>query len=145
MAIRAAIFAFFLALAASPALGDWASWRPEPSDATLERIVRAAYVGAAASARANNNYFARDGVTEGLEAAIGEELARAGFATIEVSTAGDLGAARKCAAAGIALRFAVTVFGDGISIAAASPNRVFSYHYDPHEDAAIVVEQTGTC
>jgi len=145
MGFREATFAILLAAAASPALGDWSSWRPEPSDAKLESIVRAAYVGAAGYARSNSNYFARDGQDEGLEVAIGNELARRGFSTVEVITADELAGARGCAAAGIALRFAVTVFGDGISIAAASTKRVFSYHYDPHEDAAIVVARAEAC
>ena len=145
MAFRAATFAAVLLVAASPALGDWTNWRPEPSDAKLESMVRAAYVAAATYARSNTNYFARDGETDGLEVAIGDELGREGFSAVEVMTAVDLDAARKCAGAGIELRVAVTIFGDGISIAAASPKRVFSYHYDPHEDAAIVVASAGSC
>ena len=145
MAFRAPVLAAGLLVAASPALANWTDWRPEPSDAKLESIVRAAYAAAATYARRNSNYFARDGEIDGLEVAIGDELGRQGLATVEVVPAVDLDAARKCAAAGIELRFAVTVFGDGISIAAASPKRVFSYKYDPHEDAAIVVASAGNC
>ena len=145
MAFRAAILAAVLLGAVSPALANWTDWRPEPSDAKLESIVRAAYVAATTYARGQTNYFARDGEIDGLEVAIGDELGRQGLTAVEVVTAVDLDDARKCAMGGIELRFAVTVFGDGISLAAASPKRVFSYHYDPHEDAAIVVAHADNC
>ena len=145
MAFRAAISAAVVLAATSPALADWTNWRPEPSDAKLESIVRSAYVAAVTFARGQTNYFARDGEVDGLEVAIGDELGRQGYASVEVSMANDLTEARHCAAKGIALRIAVTMFGDGISIAAASPKRVFSYHYDPHEDAAIAVAPASAC
>jgi len=146
MALRAAISGFLLLLAlGSPALADWSNWRPEPSDAKLEAIVRTAYVAAARYARSNTNYFARNDDLDGLEVALGDELGRQGYAAVEVTVANDLEAARACASSGVQLRFAVTLFGDGISLAAASPKRVFSYHYDPHADAAITVAPAGAC
>ena len=49
-------------LAAQPAFAAWADWRWGPSDAELEQVVRVAYTAAAAYARHDTNYFARDGV-----------------------------------------------------------------------------------
>jgi hypothetical protein len=146
MAFRATILgALVMLVSAGPVLADWSNWRPAPSDAKLEEIVRTAYVAAANYARGNTNYFARNDDLDGLEVAIGDELGRQGFASVEVTGAADLRAARACAGSGVQLRFAVTLFGDGISLAAASPKRVFSYHYDPHEDAAIAVAPVGAC
>ena len=57
----------------------------------------------------------------------------------------DLKAAQICTGQGTELRFAVNMFGDSISLAAVSYERVFTYHYDPHEDAAIVVAPSQAC
>ncbi len=137
-----------LGLAAiTPAAADWLDWPSGPRDWQLEAAVRAAYAGAAAYARTNTNYFARDESYDGLRDAMATELARQGIAGVAVSLGpvADLAEARACAVNGIELRYVVTMFGDGISIAAASPSRVFSYHYDPHEDATIIVAPAAPC
>ena len=138
-----------LAAAASPAgaFARWADWPPGPTDAELEQVVRVAYTAAAGYARRNANYFSRDGVVDPLRSAIEDELGRQGLTFVEVAgkPSTDLKAARACAPEGTQLRFAVSLFGDAISLAAATDKRVFSYHYDPHEDAAIVVAPAAPC
>jgi hypothetical protein len=145
--IPAAVVAASLFAAAQPALGNWANWPPGPSDAQLEQIVRVAYTAAAAYARTDTNYFARDGVVGPLRSAIEDELGRQGLTFVNVPEApvADLDAARLCAATGTELRYAVSMFGDSITLAAVTDERVFSYHYDPHEDAAIVVVPSQDC
>ena len=69
----------------------------------------------------------------------------AGLVLLLLGRTADLKAARACAPEGTELRFAVSLFGDAISLAAATDERVFSYHYDPHEDAAIVVAPVAAC
>jgi hypothetical protein len=135
------------ALAAQPGLARWADWPPGPTDAELEQIVRVAYSAAAAYARKNTNYFARDGVTDPLRSAIEDELGRQGLTFVNVADkpVADLKAAEICTAEGTQLRFAVNMFGDGITLAAVTDARVFSYHYDPHEDAAISVAPSQAC
>lgn len=143
---------FFLGLAmaafaAHPAFARWADWPPGPTDAALEQIVRVAYTAAALHARKDNNYFSRDGSTAQLRSAIEDELGRQGMSFVNVPDApvDDLKAAQICTGQGTELRFAVNMFGDSISLAAVSYDRVFSYHYDPHEDAAIVVAPSQAC
>ena len=139
--------ALAVTLAAQPATARWADWPPGPSDAELEQIVRVAYTAAAFMARADTNYFARDGATGPLRSAIEDELGREGltFVNVPAAPAADLEAAQVCTTTGTELRYAVTVFGDGITLAAVTDARVFSYHYDPHEDAAIVVTPARNC
>ena len=131
----------------TPALARWADWPPGPTDAELEQVVRVAYAAAADYARKNTNYFSRDGVVDPLRSAIEDELGRQGLTFVEVASkpSVDLAAARACAQEGTELRFAVSMFGDAISLAAATDERVFTYHYDPHEDAAIVVTPAEAC
>lgn len=134
--------------AAAPAISaPWVEWPPGPSDSELEAIVRAAYTGALARARANSNYFARDDDFTDLRAAIAGEISRQGYSRVDIaaSPSADLAEARSCTDGGTALRIAVNMFGDGISLAAASNKRVFSYHYDPHEDPAVVVAPSSAC
>jgi hypothetical protein len=148
MRIQTAIVALVLAsVAASPAYARWADWPPGPTDAELEQVVRVAYTAAADYARKNTNYFSRDGVVDPLRSAIEDELGRQGLTFVEVASkpSADLAAATVCAADGTELRFAVTIFGDSITLAAVTDERVFSYHYDPHEDAAIVVAPAAAC
>ncbi len=135
------------ALAAQPAFARWADWPPGPTDAELEQIVRVAYTAAVAQARKDTNYFARDGATDALRSAIEDELGRQGLTSVNVpeSPVADLKAAQACTEQGTELRFAVNMFGDSISLAAVTDERVFSYHYDPHEDAAIVVAPSRAC
>jgi hypothetical protein len=130
-----------------PASARWADWPPGPTDAELEQIVRVAYTAAAAHARSNTNYFARDGAFDALRSAIEDELGRQelNFVNVPGVPAPSLDAARICAASGTELRFAVNMFGDGISLVAVTDRRTFSYHYDPHEDAAIVVTPSQPC
>lgn len=144
-ALRTAVAAI-LVLAAQPAAARWADW-PSPSDRDLEQIVRAAYTAAAAHARRNGNYFARDDEVDPLRVAIEDELGRQGLTFVDVpeTPIADIEAARICAAEGTQLRYAVNMFGDGITLAAVSTKRVFRYHYDPHEDAAIVVTPSEDC
>jgi hypothetical protein len=144
--IRAASVVVAL-LTSSPVFARWADWPPGPTDAELEQIVRVAYTAAANHARKNTNYFSRDGVVDPLRSAIEDELGRQGLTFVEVAgkPAADLAAARVCAADGTELRFAVNMFGDAISLAAVTSKRVFSYHYDPHEDAAIMVKPSEDC
>ena len=125
----------------------WADWPPGPTDAQLEQVVRVAYGAAAAYARANANYFARDGVFDPLRSAIEDELGRQGLTFVDVDSepATDLETARACAGAGTTLRIGVNVFGDGIDLAAATDARVFSYHYEPREAAAIMVAPAAAC
>jgi hypothetical protein len=148
MALRFVMIAAILALAATPALAKWADW-PGPSDADLESVVRSAYSAASAYAKANGNYFSRDGEFEALTVAIGAGLARDGFDNVAVPDApvADLDTARKCISgrAKTELRFVLTMFGDGLSLAAATGSRVFSYHYDPHEASTIVVAPATAC
>lgn len=143
--IRTAVAAV-LVLAAQPAAARWADW-PSPSDRDLEQIVRAAYTAAAAHARRNTNYFARDDDVDPLRVAIEDELGRQGltFVSVPDTPLADLGAAATCTAEGTELRYAVNMFGDSITLAAVSTKRVFRYHYDPHEDAAIVVTPSQAC
>jgi hypothetical protein len=135
------------ALMAQPALARWADWPPGPTDAELEQVVRVAYAAAATYARSNTNYFARDGVFDPLRSAIEDELGRQGltFVTVVGEPAADLAAARACAGEGTELRIGVNIFGDGIDLAAATDARVFSYHYEPRENAAIVVAPAAAC
>ena len=132
---------------AQPASARWADWPPGPTDAELEQVVRVAYTAAAALARNNLNYFARDGVTDPLRSAIEDELGRQGltFVNVDETPAVDFDAARICAGEAPELRFAVNLFGDGISLAAATRERVFSYRYEPREQAAIVVTPAEDC
>lgn len=134
------------ALVAQPSQARWADW-PTVPDAELEQIVRVAYTAAANYARKNVNYFARDGITDPLRSAIEDELGRQNLMLVNVATApaADLAGTRVCAAEGVELRFAVNLFGDGISLAAATAKRVFSYHYEPREEAAIVVAPSQAC
>ena len=138
-----------LAAIATPtsALARWADWPPGPTDAELEQVVRVAYSAASAHARANKNYFARDGVFDPLRSAIEDELGRRGLTFVNVATdpAADLAAARACSDEGTELRISVNIFGDGIDLAAATDERVFSYHYEPREDAAIIVAPAEAC
>ncbi len=131
---------------AQPALARWADW-PRPSDAQLEQIVRVAYSAAAEYARKNTNYFARDDDFESLRIVIEDELGRQGLSYVNVPTAplADLDAARICAPEGTQLRIGVNMFGDSVTLAAVTAKRVFTYHYDPHEDAAIVVTPSQDC
>jgi hypothetical protein len=135
------------ALVAQPAFARWADWPPGPTDAELEQIVRVAYTAAVAYARKDTNYFARDGVTDPLRSAIEDELGRQSltFVNVPEKPVADLEAAQICTVDGTELRFAVNMFGDSISLAAVTDERVFSYHYDPHEDAAIVVAPARDC
>jgi hypothetical protein len=143
--IRAALAALVV-LASQPASARWADW-PSPSDRDLEQIVRAAYTAAAAHARRNSNYFARDDDFDPLRVAIEDELGRQGltFVGVPEGPLADIDAARICTGEGTQLRYAVNMFGDGITLAAVSTERVFRYHYDPHEDAAIVVTPAQDC
>jgi len=136
-----------LGVAAPATAAPWVEWPPGPTDYELETIVRAAYIGAVSRARGNSNYFARDDDFAALRSAIAAEIVRQGHVEVEVSAmpSADLAAARSCAEDGIALRVVVNMFGDGIGLAAASSTRIFSYHYDPHEDPAIVVAPSDDC
>ena len=129
------------------AFARWADWPPGPTDAQLEQVVRVAYSAAASYARGNTNYFARDGAFDPLRSAIEDELGRQGLTFVSVITeaAADLEAARLCAADGTELRIGVNIFGDGIDLAVATEKRVFSYHYEPREDAKIVVAAAEAC
>lgn len=136
-----------VASTAQAAAARWADWPPGPSDAELEAIVRVAYTAAASHARRNTNYFARDDDFAALRVVIEDELGRQGltFVTVPEAPVADLAAAQACTEDGTQLRFAVNMFGDSITLAAASTKRVFTYHYDPHEDAAIVVTPSQDC
>jgi hypothetical protein len=146
-ASRSLIAILALLLTAPPAAADWADWPPGPSDSELEAIVRAAYTGATAHARQNRNYFARDDDYDTLRQAIEDELGRQGHEDVVVPEApsADLDEARVCSPRGVVLSYAVNVFGDGVSIAASSPKRVFSYHYEPHENPAVIVKPSEDC
>ncbi|MEO6013364.1 MAG: hypothetical protein ABIQ30_07245 [Devosia sp.] len=145
MALRAAILAMALALTPSFALASWIN--PGPSDAELETIVRAAYSAASAYAKTQVNYFARDGEFEPLHTAVVSALAGQGLvATVPMEPFGDLAASRKCLAQpGTELRVSINSLGDGLGLAAVTNRRVFTYHYDPHEDAAIIVVVARDC
>lgn len=117
-------------------------------DADLERAVRAAYTGAAAYAAAHGNYFARDGVFAPLRDAVAAELVTQGLASVVVPDKpfADLAAAQRCAWAPVTqLRIAINLYGDGVSLVAVTNARLFSYHYDPHEAAEIVVAPAADC
>lgn len=118
------------------------------SDADLELAVRAAYAAASALSSANGNYFARDGVFAPLRDAIASAEQQAGFDNLIVpeTAAADLAAARRCrTAVGTELRIATNTYGDGVSLVAVTDKRVFSYHYDPHEKAEVVVAPGAQC
>ncbi len=125
----------------------WADWPPGSTDAELEQVVRVAYTAAAAHARGNTNYFARDGVFDPLRSAVEDELGRQGLTFVNVvgEPAASLEMARLCAAEGTELRIGVNLFGDGIDLAVATDERVFSYHYEPRENAAVVVAPAAPC
>ncbi len=111
-------------------------------------MVRVAYGAAATHARTNSNYFARDEVFAPLRNAVAAEMASAGFAEVLVpqSPAADLDASLACVVGGgTELRISITIFGDGVSLAAVSDKRAFAYAYDPHQNAAIVVTPAGDC
>lgn len=143
---RAILAALLLILATPSTAARWADW-PRVSDAELEQIVRVAYTAAAAHARKNTNYFARDEDYDALRVVIEDELGRQGLTSVGVPEApvADLAAAEVCADEGAELRFAVNMFGDSITLAAVTARRVFSYHYDPHEATAIAVKPAQDC
>ena len=146
--LRAAILVASLIVGTAPAFAQWADWPPGPTDAELERVVRVAYAAAAAHARTDNNYFARDEVFTPLRDAVATGLAEQGLLEVIVtdSPTVDLEASLGCAVErGIELRISVTIFGDGISLAAVTDKRAFAYAYDPHQNAAIVVTPAGDC
>jgi hypothetical protein len=110
--------------------------------------VRAAYAGAAAYASAHGNYFARDAVFAPLRDAVAAELVKQGLASVVVPArpSADLAAAQRCAWAPVTqLRIAINLYGDGLSLVAITNARVFSYHYDPHKAADIVVAPAADC
>ena len=118
------------------------------SDADLELAVRAAYAAASALSSASGNYFARDGAFVPLRDAIAAAELTAGFDNLIVpeTAAADLATATKCrTAVGTELRIATNTYGDGVSLVAVTDSRVFSYHYDPHEKAEIVVAPAADC
>jgi hypothetical protein len=118
------------------------------SDAELEQVVRAAYTAASAHARANGNYFARDGAFEPLRDAVAAEVQKQDFLSVVVpeAPAENADAARTCLAApGTELRIAVNPFGDGLSLVAVSSTRAFAYRYDPHESAEVAVVPAEDC
>ncbi len=118
------------------------------SDAELEQAVRAAYTAAAAFAAANGNYFARDGESAPLIAAVAAALAERGFDKVVVPAepAADYDAARVCLPAeGTELRVAPNIFGDGVDLVAVTDERAFAYQYDPRENAAVVVVPAAAC
>ncbi|MEO6636362.1 MAG: hypothetical protein ABIN41_12255 [Devosia sp.] len=117
-------------------------------DAALEGAVRAAYAAAAAHAASRDNYFARDGAFAPLREAIVAALDTDEFKAVLVPAepAADLEAARICLpSVGTELRIAVNAYGDGLSLVAVTDTRTFSYHYDPHETAEIVVSPAAPC
>lgn len=141
------LVAALILVGASPAFAQWVDWPPKPRDADLEAMVRAAYVAATEVARLDLNYFERDGKPEALHEAIIGGLIGAGYEDVAVEMAADTEPERirACASSGTVLRYAVNVFGDGISLAAASEKRVFSYQYDPHQSLEIVVDKAAPC
>ena len=119
-----------------------------PSDADLERAVRAAYSGAAAFASANGNYFTRDDVFGPLRDAVRTELLSENLGNVAVleEPAADVAAARACLPApGPELRIVPTMLGDGITLVAVSDSRDFVYSYDPHKDPGIAVTTAEPC
>lgn len=141
MALRTLLFGTALALLATGSVHA-------ASDADLERAVRAAYTGAAAYASHHGNYFARDEVFAPLRDAVAAELVTQGLASVVVPDrpSASLDTARRCAWAPVPqLRIAINLNGDGLSLVAVTEARVFSYHYDPHEAADIVVAPAADC
>jgi hypothetical protein len=145
--LKSVVLCLSMSLASSSLGAPWAEWSSGPTDADLEAVVRIAYVAATKRAKGNLNYFARDDDFDELRGVVETQLAREGWGEVDVPVdpAADATALKACSPAGIAVRLAVNMFGDGITVAAASPERVFSYHYDPHEDAAIVVAPSADC
>jgi hypothetical protein len=117
------------------------------TDTELEQAVRVAYTAAAAHAASHGNYFARDEDFESLRVAIEDELGRQGLTSLTVAgkPVDDVEAAQPCSEKGTELRYGSNVFGDGIALWAVSTRRVFSYHYDPHVDADVVVTPAKDC
>jgi hypothetical protein len=139
-------------LASAPvAAEDLSGTAPAPSgvsDFTLERIVRAAYTGAAAFARDNRNYFARDGAYGPLREAVAAELEGEGIAGVVVADelAESFEMASLCLdAPGAELRLLSNLYGDGLDLVAVSATRMFAYRYDPHEDASIRLVDARDC
>jgi len=131
-----------------PSIAMEAPADPDLSDKDLELAVRAAYNGAAAFAAAHGNYFARDEVFEPLRDAVRAELLEEGYgaAIVPDGPAADLAAARVCLTApGTELRVAINTSGDGLSLVAVTDARVFSYDYDPHKSADIIVAPAAAC
>lgn len=136
-------------LLAAPASAAWFEWpKLGPTDAELETIVRTGYSGAARHAAASKNYFSRDGEFEPLRASVLAELTRSGLTDVVVPAepVADLDAARRCLAGeGVELEIATNMFGDGISLAAVTSKRVFSYHVEPRDNANVVVAPAADC
>ncbi len=108
----------------------------------MEQAVRAAYAAAAAYSSAHDNYFARDNVFTPLREAVAAALKTDELSAVVVpeNPVVDLEAGRVClSAVGTELRIAINPYGDGLSLIAVTDTRTFSYHYDPHEAAEIVV------
>ena len=146
--LRATILAGSLILGTAPVFAQWADWPPGPTDAELELMVRTAYTAAKQHAATDKNYFARDEVFAPLREAVASALVGAGFDDIVVpdEPAASLAAALVCVSGdSTELRIATTVFGDGLSLAAATDRRVFAYNYDPHQSATIAVTATRDC
>lgn len=130
-----------------------AGWREDAlaalagdSDASLEQVVRTAYAGAAAFASAHGNYFARDGVYPPLHDAVATALAAGGYPSVGIVGPADGDASRACRRQpGVELRIGTNIYGDGVSLVAATSFRVFAYHYDPHQAADIVVTPAAAC
>lgn len=128
----------FPALLALPAVGQEA--RP-PTDYRLELIVRGAYLVAAGHAQTHGNYFAQEGDTDELVAALSSRLT----VPVELVSGTDLDALRKCGVEGGVVRMIVNVFGDGIGLAAADAGRVVIYVYEPRVSGSVVVTPPANC
>ncbi|MEQ1770348.1 MAG: hypothetical protein ABL879_10965 [Devosia sp.] len=118
------------------------------ADGPLEQAVRAAYSAALKHAAAHDNYFAPNGDFDTLRAAIATALETDEFKAVVVTAmpSKDLAAASACLPVeGTELRIAVNAPGDGLTLAAVTDTRVFSYHYDPHEAADIKVAAAKAC
>ena len=145
---RCVLAAAAMGVAAQAASAGWLSGPVSDSldDAALEQVLRTAYSSARDFALSHGNYFARDGVDAPLRDAVTSGLAGS-FASVAVpAVPTEDEQLRTClASSGTELRIGLNSFGDGLTLAAVTNQRVFVYHYDPHDAATVEVTPATEC
>ena len=120
-----------------------------PADLDLDVAVWAAYNAAYTLAIADGDYlFIRNGDFGIVRKAILAELEKEGLAGIDIVTSpiAEAAAAFGCADPGTtAMRVAFTAGGLGITIVAASSQRMSAYEYDPDASADLRITYARDC